>query len=197
MRRYRFILVALSLLALASCSSDQKEASQTPPPQEQIKALSQLDRGKIAAFGKDLFDIDRISARAMSLAGIEIKKVVTGEKESIDVASLLAAAKSESGLSLENMLKKAVPEKLPPWFAQNLGEVKKGFADAYAAKIASFDAIRRFMNEKNPATLIEYKQNAALADKSFRNARNRLAAALKAAGVQTKGAGSAAGNEGK
>lgn len=186
MRRYRFILVALSLLALVSCSSDQKEASLTPAPQEQIKALSQLDREKIATFGKDLFSVDRISDKAMSLAGNEIKKVVTGEKESIDVASLLDAAKGEAGKALENMLKKAVPEGLPPWFTQNLGDAKKGFFDAYTARIASFDAIRRFIDEKSPAALIEYKQKASLADKSFRVARERLAVVMKASGFSQR-----------
>lgn len=197
MRLYSLFLIAVLLLALAGCSSDKKETSQTPPPPEQVKALSQFDREKIAAFGKDLFDIDKISAKAMALVGNEIKQVLTGQKESVDTASLLDAAKSEAGKSLENMLNKAVPEKLPPWFAQNLADTKKGFADAYTAKIASFDAIMKFMNEKNPAALIEYKQKAALADKSFRNAREKLAVVLNATGTKSRGDRPAAGNTGE
>lgn len=194
MRRYCLLLFSFSLLLLVSCSSDKKEASQTPPPQEQIKALSQLDKEKIATFGKDLFDVDRISGKAMSLVGNEIKKVITGEKESVDATSFLDAAKREAGKSMEAMLKQAVPEKIPPWFAQNLGEAKKGFADAYSAQIASFDAVRRFIDEKNPTALIEYKQKAALADKSFRSAREKLATVVTASGIKLKDISPMAGN---
>jgi hypothetical protein len=185
------------LLALVGCSSDKNEISQAPPPAEQIKALSELDREKIAAFGKELFNIDRISAKAMALVGNEIKQVITGQKESVDAASLLDAAKGEAGKSLENMLKKAVPEGLPPWFVQNIGDAKKSFSDAYTARIASFDAIRRFIDEKNPVALIEYKQKAALADKTFRDARQKLAGILNASGLQAKDSGPMAGNTGK
>jgi len=196
MSHYRLLLISLSLLSMVSCSSDTKETSQTPPPPEQIRALGESDRERIAAFGKDLFNIEKISASAMALVGNEIKQVITGQKESVDVASLLDAAKGVVGESLERMLNKKVPEKLPPWFARNLGEAKKGFADAYAAKTASFDEARRFLEEKNPAALIEYKQKAALADKTFRDARERLAAVLKAAGIQPREPVPAAGNTG-
>lgn len=195
MRRYSLLLFSLSLLVLVSCTSDKKEASQTPPPPEQIKALSQLDKEKIAAFGKGLFAIDRLSAKAMALVGNEIKQVVTGQKESVDAASLMDAAKGEAGKALDNMLKKSVPEGLPPWFTQNLGDAKKGFFDAYTARIASFDAIRRFIDEKSPAAVIEYKQKAALADKSFRVARERLAVVMKASGFSQKTDGKQDGNE--
>jgi hypothetical protein len=192
MRRYSALLIPLFFLVVG-CSSDKQKTSETPPPPEQIRALSTLDKEQIAAFGKDLFNIDEISAKAMTLVGNEIKQVIMGEKEAVDAVSLLDAAKIEAGKSLDTMLKKAVPAELPPWFTQNLVEAKKGFADAYSAKIASFDAIRRFMDEKNPAMLIEYKQKAALADKSFRDAREKLAAVLNVSGIQTKDAAPASG----
>lgn len=190
MRHYSALLIPLFFLVVG-CSSDKQKTSQSPPPPEQIRALTELDREQIAAFGKDLLNVEKISAKAMSLVGNEIKQVIMGEKQSVDAASLLDAAKIEAGKSLDTMLKMAVPAKLPPWFTQNLSEAKKGFADAYSEKIASLDTIRRFMEEKNPATLIEYKQKAALADKSFRDAREKLDAVLNVSGIQTKDAASA------
>ena len=184
MTRSMILIVTIILLIGAGCSSEQKDTSlSSVAPPEQIKALSQADREKIAAFEKELFDIERISKKAMALVGNEVRQVITGEKDSVDAAALVDAAKGEAKKSLDNLVTKYVPAKLPPWFSQNLIDAKNGYSAAYTAKIESFAAIKRFVDEKSPTALLEYRQKAALADKQFQDARVRLAAVLKASGL--------------
>ena len=183
------LLFCAASMLFSGCSSEQKDASLlSPPPPEQIKTLTQGDREKIAAFEKELFDIEKISKKAMTLVGNEVKQVITGEKDSVDAAALVATAKGEAMKSLDNLVTKSVPAKLPPWFSQNLLDAKKGFCAAYTAKIESFAEIKRFIDEKSPTALVKYKQKGALADKQFQDARKRLAAVLKASALPAKNA---------
>ena len=189
MTRSILLISALLSTLLTGCSSDRNENPVTSTaPQEQVKALSQADREKIATFEKELFDVEKISKKAMALIGNEIKQVITGEKKAVDASTLVDAAKGEAKKSLDSLVAKAVPAKLPPWFTQNLVEAKKGFSAAYTAKIESFEAIKRFAEEKSPAALLEYKKKGALADKQFQEARERLAAVLTASRLPLKGA---------
>jgi hypothetical protein len=186
MVRTKVFFSAIITMAIFGCSSEKKETQvmSTAPP-EQVKALSQADKEKIMAFKKELFDIEKISKKALTLVGDEIKLVVKGEKDSVDVASLVDKAKSESSKSLDNMLKEAVPGKLPPWFTRNLAEAKKGFLDGYKAKAESFAAVKRFVDEKSPMALLEYKQKDAQANKLLQDARGKLDIVMVAAGLQT------------
>lgn len=196
----RSILLISALLSslFVGCSSDRNEKPVTSvAPQEQVKALSQADREKIATFEKELFDIEKLSKNALALVGNELKQVITGEKETVDASVLVDEAKGEAKNSLDSLVAKAVPAKLPPWFTQNLVEAKKGFSDAYRAKIESFEAIKRFAEEKSLAALLEYKQKGALADKQFQADRERLAAVLTASGLPLKDAGTSGRNSGK
>jgi len=182
------LFYAASIL-FSGCSAEQKEASLiAPPPPEQVKTLTQGDRENIAVFEKELFDIEKISKKAMILVGNELKQVIMGGKDSVDAAALVATAKGEAMKSLDNLVTKSVPAKLPPWFSQNLLDAKKSFSAAYTAKIESYAAIKRFIDEKSPAALVEYKQKAVLADNQFQNARKRLAAVLKASALPAKNA---------
>jgi hypothetical protein len=177
------LLFCTASMLFSGCSAEQKDESlMSPPPLEQVKTLTQGDREKIAAFEKELFDIEKISKKAMTLVGNEVKQVITGEKDSVDAAALVDTAKGEAKKSLDNLVTKYVPAKLPPWFSKNLLDVKKGYSAAYTAKIESFAAIKRFIDEKSPSALLEYRQKAALADKQFQDAREKLAAVLKASG---------------
>jgi len=189
MTRSILLISALLSTLLTGCSSDRNEnpVTSTAPP-EQVKALSQADREKIAIFEKELFDVEKLSKKALALVGNELKQVITGEKETVDASALVDEAKGEAKKSLDSLVAKAVPAKLPPWFTQNLVEAKKGFSAAYTAKIESFEAIKRFAEEKSPAALLEYKKKGALADKQFQEARERLAAVLTASRLPLKGA---------
>ena len=182
----KVFFMAIMLLAIFGCSSEKKQEQVTvPAPPEQVKALSQEDKEKIMAFKKELFDVEKVSKKAFSLVGEEIKLVVKGDKDAFDVASLVDKAKSESRKSLDNLIKEAVPGKLPPWFNQNLTDAKKGFLDGYKAKIESFAAVKRFVDEKSPTALLEYKQKDAQADKLLQDAHKKLNIVLAAAGLST------------
>jgi len=186
MIRTKVFFMAIMTVAIFGCSSEKKEtqAMSTAPP-EQVKSLSQADKEKIMAFKKELFDIEKLSNKALALVGDEIKLVVKGEKDAVDVASLVDKAKSESKKSLDNLLKETVPGKLPPWFTQNLAEAKKGFLDGYKIKAESFAAVKRFVDEKSPMALLEYKQKDAQANKLLQDARGKLDNVLAAAGLPT------------
>jgi hypothetical protein len=197
-KRTQVIIAALILMALFGCSSEGKQEQVTvPAPPEQVKVLSQADREKIITFKKEIFDIENMSKKALSLVGEEIKLVVKGEKDALDVASLLDKAKSESGKSLDNLIKEAVPGKLPPWFSQNLADVKKGFLDGYTAKMESFAAVKRFVDEKSPAALLEYRQKEAQANKLLQDARSKLDIVVAAAGLSTGKTDNAGKNSGE
>ena len=186
MIRTKFFLMAITLPAIFGCSSEKKQEQVTvPAPPEQVRALSQADKEKIMAFKKELFDIEKVSKKALSLVGDEIKLVVKGEKDAFDVTSLVNKAKSESQKSLDNLIKETIPGKLPPWFSQNLAESKKGFLDGYKAKIESFAAVKRFVDEKNPTALLEYKQKEAQANKLLQEAHGKLNIVLASAGLPT------------
>lgn len=198
MKRSMIVIVAIISLIGAGCSSEQKDTSlSSGAPPEQIKALSQTDREKIVAYEKELFDIERISKKAMALVGNEVRQVITGEKESVDTTALVDAAKGEAKKSLDTLVKKVVPANLPPWFTKNLVNAKKSFSEAYSAKIESFEAVKKFIDEKNPAALLEYKKKGALADKQFRDAREKLAAVLKASGPAGENAVQSGKNSGE
>ena len=137
------------------------------------------------AFNKELFDIENLSKKTLSLVGDEIKLIVKGQKVSVDVASFVEKAKSEAGKSMDNLLKEAVPGKLPPWFNQNLADAKKGFLDGYMAKVESFAAVKRFVDENSPAALLEYKQKEDQSNKLLQDARSKLTLVLAAAGLPT------------
>jgi len=192
------LIAALISSLFAGCSSDRNEKPVTPTaPPEEVRALSQGDREKIAAFEKELFSIENLSKKALAIVGNELKQVLKGEKDTVDVTALVEKAKGEASQSLNNLLTVAVPAKLPPWFTQNLMDAKKGFSDAYTAKIESFEAVKRFVDEKSPAALLEYRQKGTLADRQFQDARERLAAVLKASGHPLKDAETSGKNVGK
>jgi hypothetical protein len=198
MIRIRLFVMAIMSLAFFSCTSEKNETRvMTTAPPEQIKLLSEADKEKIMTFKTELFDIESLSKKTLTLVGDQIMLVVKGEKDSVDVAALVDKAKSESRKSLDNLLKEAVPEKLPPWFNQNLTEAKKGFLNGYQAKAESFAAVKRFVDEKSPTALLEYKQKEDQANKLIQDARSRLALVLAAAGLPTGETGKSGENSGE
>lgn len=127
--------MAIMTMAISGCSSENKETQviSTPPP-GQVKSLSQADKDKIMAFKKELFDIEKLSKKALTLVGDEIKLVVKGEKDAVDVASLVDKAKNESRKSLDNLLKEAVPENFHHGSPRTWRKLKKVFSTAIRPK---------------------------------------------------------------
>ncbi len=183
MKRTAALLVMFLLLAISGCSSEKKEEQAAPVPPEQVRLLSRADREKILAFKREMLDIENISKKAVAIVGEEIRLVARGEKDALDVSALVDRAKIESKNSLDNLAKRTIPERLPPWFSQNLAEAKKGFQEGFRAKMESFIAVKRFIDEKSPLALLEYRQKEKQANSLLQDARGKLDLVLNAAGL--------------
>ncbi len=183
MKRTAALLVMFLLLAISGCSSEKKEEQAAPVPPEQVRLLSRADREKMLAFKREMLDIENISKKAVAIVGEEIRLVARGEKDALDVSALVDRAKIESKNSLDNLAKRTIPERLPPWFSQNLAEAKKGFQEGFRAKMESFIAVKRFIDEKSPLALLEYRQKEKQANSLLQDARGKLDLVLNAAGL--------------
>lgn len=184
MKRNTFVFaLVVAAMVVVGCSSEKEPQIQTVAPVEEVKALTSADKQKIKKFRDGLFDIEKVSGKALAIVGDEMKLMAKGEKGALDVASLVEKAKTESAKSLDKFMKETVPGTLPPWFSRNLAEAKNGFVGGYKAKLESFEAVKKSIEEKNPMALLEYKQKDAQAQKLLGDANSRLRAVLAAAGI--------------
>lgn len=176
------VLIALSsaFMAICSCSSEK-----VPAPVQQLAAitLSPADKEKLAAFKKDLLNIESLTDKAVKLAGDELKNVIKGGGISLSLPTIIAKAKTECLLARETLAKKAVPEALPAEMKTLLGEGKTGLIASYKAYGESFDAINGFITDKNPLALLEYRKKSAQAKKLYNEAADKFKIIMTAAGV--------------
>jgi len=173
------IVCAALLMALFGCSSEK------PPEPQKIQAfvLSLADKEKLAAFQKDVLNIENLTDKALNVATEELKTVLKGGDVSINIPSIIDRAKNESLKAGEALAKKAIPESLPPEAKKLLNESKSGFIASYKAYAESFDAIRSFTTDKNPMTLLEYRNKNAEAQEQLKGATEKLKQIMTAAGV--------------
>ncbi len=180
MKHILWIFIISSTLTLYGCSSDKtSEAPQKSP----AFALSLADKEKLVAFQKELLSVESLADKAVKMAGDELKNVIKGGEISIDLPSIIDKAKAECLLAGEVMTKKAVPEALPPEVKTLIEEGKVGLASAYKAYAESFDAIRRFVADKNPMALLEYRKKSSQAQELFNSASEKFKMIMAAAGV--------------
>lgn len=173
------IVLATFLLALSGCSTEK------PPEPQKIPAfvLSLADKEKLAAFQKEVLNVESLTDKALKVATDELKTVLKGGEISINLPSIIDRAKSESLKAGEALAKKAIPEGLPPEAKKLLNESKLGFIAAYKGYAESFDAIRSFTTDKNPMTLLEYRKKNAEAQEQLKGATEKLKLIMTAAGV--------------
>ena len=173
------IVLAALLLALSGCSSEK------PPEPQKISAfvLSLAEKEKLAAFQKEVLNIESLTDKALNVATEELKTVLKGGEISIDLPSIMDRAKGESLQAGEALAKKAIPEGLPPEAKKLLNESKAGFIAAYKGYAESFDAIRSFTTDKNPMTLLESRKKNAEAQEQLKGATEKLTQIMTAAGV--------------
>jgi hypothetical protein len=189
MIRSMAVFVVVLSLVISGCSPDKKEEpGSSASLLGQITPLSQADKEKILAFKKELFDIEKVSQKALTLVGNEVKLMAKGEKSSFDAADLADKAKVESENALDAFAKKKLPENLSAWVNQNLKEVKEGYSASYKAKIESLAAVKKFLDEKNPLALLEYKKKASEAEKLLKGSTEKLVMVLSQAGQSDKNA---------
>lgn len=176
------VLVALIIGVMALCGCSTEKA---PAPQQQIPAitLSPADKEKLMAFQKEVLNIENFTDKAIQLALDELKSVLKGSEISINLPSIIDKAKSECLRAGESLAKKAVPEALPPEARKLLDDAKTGFIAAYKTYAASFDAIRSFVTDKNPMTLLEYRKKNTEAQELLKGATDKLKQIMTAAGV--------------
>lgn len=179
MKPFIVIVCAALLMALSGCSSEK------PPEPQKIQAfvLSLADKEKLAAFQKEVLNIENLTDKTLNLATEEFRTVLKGGEVSLNLPTIIERAKNESLKAGESLAKKAIPESLPPEAKKLLNESKAGFVASYKAYAESFDAIRSFTTDKNPLTLLEYRKKNAEAQEQLKGATEKLKQIITAAGV--------------
>lgn len=178
----RIIVYGLICMATALCGCTTENA---PEPLQKIPAitLAPADKEKLVAFKKELLSVERFADIAVSLAGNELKKVITGGEISLSVPSIINKAKGECLLAGETLLKKTVPEALPPEAKKILTEGKTGLIDAYKGYAEAYDAMKNFVTDKNPMALLEYRKKQSQAQELFSRSTDKITMIMTAAGI--------------
>ncbi len=174
------IILMSGIMALSGCTTEK-----TPEPQQQIPAisLSAADKEKLQAFQKDILNIENLTDKAVKLAVDELKNVIKGGEVSTDIATLIDKAKTECLLAGETLAKKTIPETLPPEVKTLLNDGRTGLIAAYKVYAESFDAIKSFVVDKNPMTLLEYRKKSTEAQELYNVATAKFKAVMTATGV--------------
>jgi hypothetical protein len=181
MRHLALIVLISVITALCGCTTEK-----TPEPQQKLPAitLSPADKEKLIAFQKEILNIENLTDRAVKLAVDELKNVFKGGGVTINLSSIIDKAKSECLLAGESLAKKAIPETLPPEAKNLLNDARSGLITAYKVYGESFDAIRNFINNKNPMALIEYQKKSSQAKDIYNTAAEKFKIIFTAAGIQ-------------
>ncbi len=180
MKQSIWIALICGVVTLCGCSAEK-----APEQQQEIPAftLSPSEKEELTAFYKELLSFEGIADKAVKLAGDEVKNVIKGGGGSITLASIIDKAKNECLLAGEALVKKSVPEALPPEMKRLLNEGKTGLAAAYAAHAESFEAIKSFVADKSPMALLEYRKKSAQAQELYSGATDKFKKIMTAAGL--------------
>lgn len=180
MKHVILIVTMVSIVTLCGCTAEK-----ATPPIQQLQAvnLSIGDKEKLIAFQKDILNVETLTDKAIKIAGDELKNVIKGGTISTSLPSVIEKTKTECLLAGETLLKKTVPETLPPEMKTMLNEGRGGLVSSYKAYAESFDAIRNFVTDKNPMALLEYQKKSSQAKELYTNAANKFSVIMTAAGV--------------
>lgn len=175
-----FTALICGIMTLYSCSSEK-----SPEPQKHIPAitLSPTEKNKLIALQNEFLNIENLANKAVRLAGEELKNVLKGGEISVSLPSIIGKAKMECLQSGELLAKRAIPDFLPPEATILLTEGKTGMVAAYKTYAESFEAIRSFVEDKNPMALLEYRKKSTQAQEQLSVASNKLKIIMTAAGV--------------
>jgi hypothetical protein len=174
------IILMGGIMALSGCTTEK-----TPEPQQQIPALtlSSSDKEKLMVFQKEILNIENLTDKAVKLAADELKNVIKGDGVSINLSSIVDKAKAECLLAVETLATKTIPEALPPEAKILLDEGRTGLIAAYKVYAESFDAIKSFVNDKNPMALLEYRKKSSQAQELYDGAAGKFKTIMTAAGI--------------
>lgn len=176
------VIIALTCGIMAVCGCT---AERMPEPQQKIPAikLSPADKEKLMAFQKEVLNVENLTDKAIQLALDELKSVLKGGEISLNLPSIIDRAKAECLRAGESLAKKAIPDALPPEAKKLLGDTQTSLVAAYKAYATSFDAIKSFVTDKNPMTLLEYRKKNAEAQELLKGATEKLKQIMTAAGI--------------
>jgi hypothetical protein len=174
------IVLTSGIMALCGCTTEK-----TAEPQQKIPVitLTPVEKEKLAEFQKEILNIESLTDKAVKLAVDELKNVVKGGGVSINLPSIIDKAKAECTQAGESLAKKAIPETLSPEMKNLLNDGKTGLISAYKAYAESFDAIKRFISDKNPMALLEYRKKNSQAQELYKGSTDKLKMIMTAAGV--------------
>ncbi|NVN92754.1 MAG: hypothetical protein HXX11_19460 [Desulfuromonadales bacterium] len=156
----------------------------TPQPQQKIPAitLSPADREKLLTYQKEILNVEGLTDKAVKLAGDELKNVIKGGGAPLNLPAIIDKAKAECLLAGELLAKKKVPETLPPELKRLLNDGKTGLVAANTAYAESFAAIKSFVTDKNPLALLEYRKKSSQAQALYAEANDRFKMIMTAVG---------------
>ena len=175
------ILTVFLFLAVFGCTPERDVGA--IPAQEQ-SVVTPADREKVRRIVNELQGIEGLSRKTFDLIGQEIKALASGEKISLDPVALVEKAKKELLAAGAAMVAKPLPDGLPPGIGQGLQEAKEGMVRASQLKAESLEVVKRFMEEKNPVVLMEYRSKLSIASKQLDEAMAKLKQVQAAAGIQ-------------
>ena len=173
------VLSLFSCLAVFGCSPEQQAVA--PPVQQAV--ISPAEREKIRLLVKELQTVAGLSDKTFAILGQEAKALVTGEKKSVDQATLVDKTKNELLVAGTGMAAKSLPEGLPAGIKQNLQEAKDGLIKAGQLKSESLEVMKRLVEEKRPGILLEYRAKVSAAKKQLDEAMVKLKQVQAAAGI--------------
>lgn len=179
MKQIALIILMSGIMALCGCTTEK-----TPESQQQIPALtlSSADKEKLLVFRKEILNIENLTDKAVKLAVDELKNVIKGGEVS-NITSIVDKAKTECLLAGETLTKKTIPEVLPPEAKSLLNDGRTGLIAAYKTYAESFEAIKSFVDDKNPMALLEYRKKNTQAQELYDAAAAKLKTVMTAAGV--------------
>lgn len=175
-----FVALLCGALFFWGCSNEKA------PEQVQKLAdftLSPSAKEELLAFYKDMASAEGLADKAITVAGNELKNVLKGGSGSLTLASVVDRAKTECLNAGQTLATRDIPKSLPPEAQALLSTGREELIAAYAAHAAAFEAIKSFAAEKNPLTLLEYREKSAQAQQLLSSATGKIKSIMSAAGA--------------
>ena len=180
MKRIALISLVICMFSICGCSTEKApESQQQDVPQFK---LSQADKEKLVKFQKEILNMESITDKAIKLAGNELKNFIKSGEPSMSMSGVLDRTKAECKRAAELLAKKTIPETLPPDVKNYLTKGRTDLIAAYGAYAESYDAIRRFVTDKNPMALLEYRKKSSQAQELYNGATEKFKMIIGAAG---------------
>ena len=166
-------------VVLGCTPEKQNEAA----PAHEQSVLNETDRERVRTMIQDLQLTAGLPQRTFELLRKEVTALSTGKSEAVTLAALVDLAKSQILAAGADLSAKTLPEGLPAGIRQDLQQAKEAMIKAGQLKSESLDAVQRFMEEKKPMILLEYRSKLSASAKQLEEARVMLKQVRDAAGI--------------